>query len=69
MQKMDEEISSENEKLGMIESEVMELIQLRNVAREARDWQEADRIRDVLSDLGVQIQDGERGTTWKLKDG
>lgn len=68
MEKMDEEISSKNEKLGLIESEVIELIKLRNVAREARNWQEADRIREVLSDLGVELQDGERGTTWNLKD-
>ena len=63
-----EEISSKNEKQGLIESEVIELIKLRNVAREARNWQEADRIREVLSNLGVELQDGERGTTWKLKD-
>ncbi|MEK9865319.1 MAG: cysteine--tRNA ligase [Euryarchaeota archaeon] len=68
MEKMDEEISSKNEKLGLIESEVIELIKLRNVAREARNWQEADRIREVLSNLGVELQDGERGTTWNLKD-
>jgi len=40
------------------------LIQARNDARARKDFDEADRIRDAMSDLGVAIKDGPEGTTW-----
>ena len=41
------------------------LIQQRIDAREARQWAEADRIRDTLKDQGIQLEDGPGGTTWR----
>jgi len=43
-------------------------IKRRNAARRARDFAEADRIRDELSSIGVAIKDNKDGaTTWELK--
>lgn len=42
------------------------LIAARQQARRDRNWAEADRIRDELSDLCVAIEDGPQGTTWKI---
>jgi len=39
----------------------------REVARIARDFREADRIRDILRDKGIEIYDRER--KWEAKDG
>ena len=50
-----------------ISSELMELIlKLRNEAKEKRDFQTADRIRDGLSDLGITIKDRKDGADWEI---
>ncbi|MGD8625358.1 MAG: cysteine--tRNA ligase [Anaerolineae bacterium] len=42
------------------------LIDLRQQAREARDWQRSDAIRDQLAEMGVSLEDGPEGTRWRL---
>ena len=42
------------------------LIQLRREARENKDFTTSDKIRDQLSDLGIQLKDGKEGTTYSL---
>jgi cysteinyl-tRNA synthetase len=37
----------------------------RTQAREAKDWAAADRLRDDLLAIGVAIEDGPDGTTWR----
>lgn len=50
-----------------IEAEEVEaLIAARNAARKAKDFKEADRIRDELAEKGVQIEDGPQGTSWRV---
>jgi cysteinyl-tRNA synthetase len=47
---------------GRIES----FIAARNAARKARDFKEADRIRDELAAMGVVLKDSKDGTTWEV---
>jgi len=42
------------------------LLQLRQQAREAREWGRADAIRSRLAELGILIEDGPDDTTWRL---
>ncbi len=46
---------------------IEELIHLRNEARARKDWAEADRIRKVIDDGGVELFDRADGTVWKPK--
>tara|TARA_Y100001958_G_C20809582_1_gene269255 strand:- start:23 stop:580 length:558 start_codon:yes stop_codon:yes gene_type:complete len=47
--------------------EIENMINLRNKARENKDYKEADRIREDLSDKGVLIEDKNGKTHWKFK--
>jgi cysteinyl-tRNA synthetase len=46
---------------------IEELIHLRNEARARKDWPEADRIRKILDNGGVELFDRADGTVWKPK--
>jgi cysteinyl-tRNA synthetase len=43
------------------------LVEARSEARRRKDWAEADRIRDKLSAMGILVEDGAGGSTWKVK--
>jgi len=47
------------------DAEIDDAITRRNAARKAKDFKEADRIRDELKARGVILEDGPKGTTWK----
>ncbi len=46
-------------------AEIEALIAKRNEARASKDWTAADGFRDQLSEMGVTIEDGPDGTTWR----
>ena len=46
---------------------IQEKIDARNLARNQKDFVRADEIRDELSDMGVLLDDGPDGTTWKIE--
>jgi cysteinyl-tRNA synthetase len=44
---------------------VMDLVlELRQHARENKDWTTSDRIRDGLAAAGIVVKDGKEGTSW-----
>ena len=45
---------------------VERLLAERTDARKRKDYAESDRIRDLLAEAGVMIEDGAQGTRWKL---
>ena len=51
-----------------LKAEVEGLLAARVEARTAKNWAEADRIRDRLTQLNVVVMDGPTGATWRLKD-
>ena len=55
------------DRVSLSEPEIEKMINLRDKARENKDYKEADRIRDELSDKGVLIEDKDGKTLWKFK--
>jgi cysteinyl-tRNA synthetase len=49
-------------------TEVDALIEARLQARANKNWAESDRIRDQLTAMGVVLEDGKGGTSWRLAD-
>lgn len=41
------------------------LIKQRNEARAAKDWATADAARNELTAMGIVLEDGPNGTTWR----
>jgi len=55
------------EKQGSSEDEarVIALVEERTEARRQKQWARSDEIRDQLKEMGVTIEDGKDGTTWR----
>jgi cysteinyl-tRNA synthetase len=50
---------------GLSNDEIDKLINQRTEARKNKDFAESDRIRDLLSDQGIALEDGAEGTIWR----
>jgi cysteinyl-tRNA synthetase len=47
-------------------AEVERLVKARNEARQNKDFEKSDRIRDELAEMGVVLNDTKDGTTWEI---
>ena len=46
------------------DAEIDALVQARTEAKKAKNFAEADRIRDQLKEMGIVLVDSKEGTTW-----
>ncbi|MGN0473831.1 MAG: cysteine--tRNA ligase, partial [Acutalibacteraceae bacterium] len=53
-----------NRKTDSLDSEIEALIEQRQAARKARNFAEADRIRDELKAQGIILEDTPQGVKW-----
>ena len=47
--------------------EIQSMIDQRNKAREDKDFELSDKIRDSLLEKGIVLEDTDKGTTWKVQ--
>jgi cysteinyl-tRNA synthetase len=52
--------------LAVDDAKIAGFIAARNAARKAKDFKEADRIRDELAAMGIVLKDSKDGTTWEI---
>lgn len=50
---------------GILEDEILELIEKRTQARVDKDYKLSDEIRDLLKDKGIVLEDSSEGVKWK----
>jgi cysteinyl-tRNA synthetase len=55
--------------IPLSESEIIEKIEQRKLARQNKEWEMADSIRNELESMGIILEDKRDGTTWKVKIG
>ena len=72
-QKVQEVLKGINSVLGVMDLELPEpdervaaLIKERDKARRDKDWKRADRIRQELKEMGVEVIDTRDGTVWRM---
>ena len=53
--------------LKLSENEILEKIDERNEARDNKNYELADKLRNELLDKGILIEDKDGKTTWKIK--
>lgn len=64
----EEDVASDEQ--AALTAQLMDLIlEVRQEARERKDWETADKIRNQLEQLNVELQDSRTGTTWKIIKG
>ena len=64
-----EEESASDEHAALTEQLMNLILEVRQDARQRKDWETADKIRDQLEQLNVELQDSRAGTTWKIIKG
>ncbi len=47
--------------------QVQKYIEQRILARQQKDWEESDRLRDLLTEQGIILEDNAEGTSWRRK--
>ncbi len=59
----------EEEKAEGLEEDLIKLmLEIREKARENKQWDTADAIRDGLLDLGILIEDSDQGPKWRMEE-
>ena len=61
-----EEEPASDEHAALTEQLMNLILDVRQDARQRKDWETADKIRDQLEQLNVELQDSRAGTTWKI---
>lgn len=56
----------EEEVIDPLDDEITAMIEARTAAKKAKNFAEADRIRNELADRGIQLIDTPEGTKWKI---
>lgn len=59
--------SSTSSEGDLSDADIDELVEARTQAKTDKNWAEADRIRDELNELNIELEDSSNGTSWRRK--
>ncbi len=64
---LDEASAGMDDHMNQLEGLMQLVIDMRQHAREMKDWAASDKIRDTLAAISIELKDGKEGTTWTVK--
>ena len=59
------EINEDDKSKAFDNAKIEEIIKERNKARKEKDWDKADKLRELAESYGIKLLDNEKGTTWE----
>ncbi len=65
LRELDKVFAVLRDRTGLVDADILEMIEQRTAARKRRDFAESDRIRDFLLEKGIQLEDTRDSTRWK----
>lgn len=66
---MDEADAKSDDHMSQLDGLMQLVIEMRQKAREQKDWPTSDKIRDTLNAIDIELKDGKEGTKWGMKKG
>lgn len=63
----DETGMASDDHMAQLDGLMQLIIEMRQKAREQKDWATSDKIRDTLHAIDIELKDGKEGTRWGLK--
>jgi cysteinyl-tRNA synthetase len=61
------EIEKNNQAKSAVADLVNDLLNQRKIARDSKNWDRADQIRNELNEMGVIVEDSPSGPIWRLE--
>lgn len=64
----DESAAGADDHMDQLQGLMQLVIDMRQQARENKDWPTSDKIRDTLNAIHIELKDGKEGTSWKVSE-
>lgn len=64
----DESAEGGDSHMEQLEGLMQLVIEMRQQARQNKDWPTSDKIRDTLAAIHIELKDGKEGTQWKISE-
>lgn len=64
----DESAAGADDHMDQLKGLMQLVIDMRQQARENKDWPTSDKIRDTLNAIHIELKDGKEGTSWKVNE-
>lgn len=65
---LDESAAGADDHMDQLQGLMQLVIDMRQQARENKDWPTSDKIRDTLNAIHIELKDGKEGTSWKINE-
>lgn len=64
---LQDEAAALDDHMSQLDGLMQLVIEMRQQARQNKDWATSDKIRDTLAAIAIELKDGKEGTSWTVK--